>query len=217
MSPSCMPVTWSLEKPCCIRKQRLAHFFLSFRQVSSTNACTTSSVTPYLRSCSMRSQTSFFTDDWHQDTLSHSYHRHNVCTALDQLLRNLSHSTCNENQCILIYQNSPPNFFQPSATPLPAPLPAIAQPTGKAAMLAPRLKKAPKTFSGDEDEITEFLDVYECCADGVQLHKMEWVKFMFRYIDRAQRLTFEGFDGYAVGGVPWIFPRGPEVYGYVSL
>ncbi|KAF8498434.1 hypothetical protein JB92DRAFT_2834241 [Gautieria morchelliformis] len=73
----------------------------------------------------------------------------------------------------------------------------MAQPTGKAAMPPPRSKKAPKTFSGDEDEITEFLDVYECCADDAQLPKTEWVKFMFLYIDRAQRLTFEALDGYA--------------------
>jgi hypothetical protein len=52
-------------------------------------------------------------------------------------------------------------------------------------------------FNGDEDAIAEFLEVYERCADDAQLPKTEWVKFMFRYIDRSQRLTFEAFDGYA--------------------
>ncbi|KAF8514532.1 hypothetical protein JB92DRAFT_2670666, partial [Gautieria morchelliformis] len=64
-------------------------------------------------------------------------------------------------------------------------------------MPAPRSKKAPKTFEGDEEDIAEFLEIYECCADDAQLPKAEWVKFMFRYLDRAQRLTFEAFDGYA--------------------
>ena len=64
-------------------------------------------------------------------------------------------------------------------------------------MPAPRLKKAPDMFNGDEDDIAEFLEVYERCADDAQLPKKDWVKFMFRYIDRSQRLTFEAFEGYA--------------------
>ena len=66
-------------------------------------------------------------------------------------------------------------------------------------MPAPRSKKAPKMFEGDEEDIAEFLEVYECCADDAQLPKNEWVKFMFRYLDRSLRLTFEAFDGYANG------------------
>ena len=54
-------------------------------------------------------------------------------------------------------------------------------------------------FEGNEEDIAEFLDVYECCADDAQLPKEEWVKIMFRYLDRLQRLTFEAFDGYASG------------------
>jgi hypothetical protein len=52
-------------------------------------------------------------------------------------------------------------------------------------------------FEGEEEDIAEFLEVYECCADDAQLPKNEWVKVMFRYLDRSQRLTFEAFDGYA--------------------
>ena len=73
----------------------------------------------------------------------------------------------------------------------------MSQITGKAAMPAPRSKKAPKMFEGNEEDIAEFLDIYECCADDAQLPKEEWVKIMFRYLDRSQRLTFEAFDGYA--------------------
>ena len=53
----------------------------------------------------------------------------------------------------------------------------------KAAIPAPRSKKAPKMFEGDEDDIAEFLDVYESCADDAQLPKADWVKVMFRYLD----------------------------------
>ena len=75
----------------------------------------------------------------------------------------------------------------------------MPQITGKAAMPAPRSKKVPKMFEGNEEDITEFLDVYECCADDAQLPKEEWVKIMFRYLDQSQQLTFEAFDGYASG------------------
>ena len=52
-------------------------------------------------------------------------------------------------------------------------------------------------FEGNDEDIAEFLDIYECCADDAQLLKTEWVKIMFRYLDRSQRLTFKAFDGYA--------------------
>ena len=56
--------------------------------------------------------------------------------------------------------------------------------SGKATMLAPLSKKAPKMFEGDEEDIAEFLKVYKCYADDAQLPNMEWVKFMSRYLDR---------------------------------
>ena len=64
-------------------------------------------------------------------------------------------------------------------------------------MPAPRSKKAPVMFNGNENDIAEFLEVYECCANDAQLPKKEWVKFMFWYIERSQHLTFEAFNGYA--------------------
>ncbi|KAF8530747.1 hypothetical protein JB92DRAFT_3105950 [Gautieria morchelliformis] len=73
----------------------------------------------------------------------------------------------------------------------------MAQLIGKAAMPVPRLKKALMMFNGEEDAIAEFLDIYEQCADDAQLPKTERVKFMFRYIDQSQCLTFEAFEGYA--------------------
>ena len=73
----------------------------------------------------------------------------------------------------------------------------MSQLTGKAAMPAPRSEKAPKMLEGNDDDIAEFLDVYERCADDAQLLKTEWVKIMFRYLDQSQWLIFKAFDGYA--------------------
>ena len=53
-------------------------------------------------------------------------------------------------------------------------------------------------FNGNEDDIAEFLEVYEHCADDPQLPKKDWVRFMFRYIDRSQHLTFEAYDRYTM-------------------
>jgi hypothetical protein len=64
-------------------------------------------------------------------------------------------------------------------------------------MLAPRSKKAPKMFDGDDDNIAKFLEIYETCAGDAQLPKAECVKVMFQYLDRSQRLIFEAFNGYA--------------------
>ena len=62
-------------------------------------------------------------------------------------------------------------------------------------MLAPRSKKAPKMFDSNEDDIAEFLDIYEQCAEDAQLPVTDCVKVMFWYLDRSQRLTFEAFEG----------------------
>lgn len=62
-------------------------------------------------------------------------------------------------------------------------------------MPAPGSKKAPLTFDGDEQQITEFMDVYERCIDDAQLPRSEWVTFLFRYLTRFQRDIFEAFDG----------------------
>ena len=62
-------------------------------------------------------------------------------------------------------------------------------------MPAPGSKKAPPTFNGEEDQIAEFLEIYERCIDDAQLPQSDWVPFMFRYLTRPQRDIFEAFDG----------------------
>lgn len=66
---------------------------------------------------------------------------------------------------------------------------------GCAAMLALGSKKAPPTFDGDELQIAEFLEIYECCIDDAQLPQADWVPFFFRYLSRSQRDIFEVFEG----------------------
>ena len=46
-------------------------------------------------------------------------------------------------------------------------------------MPAPRSKKAPKMFDGNEDDIAEFLDVYEQCTEDAHLPNTDCVKVMF--------------------------------------
>ncbi|KAF8518181.1 hypothetical protein JB92DRAFT_3113142 [Gautieria morchelliformis] len=66
-----------------------------------------------------------------------------------------------------------------------------------AAMPLRRSKRAPKLFEGEEEDIAEFLDAYERCADDAQLPKNERVKVIFRYLHWSQELIFKAFDGYA--------------------
>ncbi|KIJ43690.1 hypothetical protein M422DRAFT_169568 [Sphaerobolus stellatus SS14] len=69
--------------------------------------------------------------------------------------------------------------------------------TGKAAMPPPGSNRAPKTFEGSEDEIAEFLELFENCADDSQLPDTEKVPFLFRYLSRGQKDVFKTFDGYS--------------------
>ena len=62
-------------------------------------------------------------------------------------------------------------------------------------MPAPGSKKAPPTFTGDEQQIAEFLEIYERCVDDAQLPQADWVPFFFRYLSRSQRDIFEAFEG----------------------
>ncbi|KIJ32638.1 hypothetical protein M422DRAFT_265520 [Sphaerobolus stellatus SS14] len=68
--------------------------------------------------------------------------------------------------------------------------------TGKAAMPAPGSSRAPKTFDGSEENIAEFLEIFENCAYGVQLPDAEKVCFIFRYLSRSQKDVFKTFNGY---------------------
>ena len=88
--------------------------------------------------------------------------------------------------CVLCSTTSLPRLFSSSFPQQPPPPPMMtlmSQLTGKAAMPAPRSEKAPKMFEGNDEDIAEFLDVYERCADDAQLSKTEWVRIMFRYLD----------------------------------
>ena len=51
-----------------------------------------------------------------------------------------------------------------------------------AAIPAPRLKKAPDMFNGAEDDITEFLEVYEYCADVRFLHLTSFSQYNMNQI-----------------------------------
>ncbi|KIJ34595.1 hypothetical protein M422DRAFT_263379 [Sphaerobolus stellatus SS14] len=69
--------------------------------------------------------------------------------------------------------------------------------TGRAAMPAPGSNRAPKTFDGSEDDIADFLELFENCADDAQLPDKEKVAFIFRYLSRGQKDIFKTLEGYA--------------------
>jgi len=69
--------------------------------------------------------------------------------------------------------------------------------TGKAAMPAPGSNHAPKTFDGKEEDISEFLEQFDNCADDAQLPEDEKVSFLFRYLSRQQKDVFKTFEGYS--------------------
>ncbi|KIJ45391.1 hypothetical protein M422DRAFT_251166 [Sphaerobolus stellatus SS14] len=83
-----------------------------------------------------------------------------------------------------------------SALELPAKATMATLLTGKAEMPAPGSSRAPKTFDGSEDNIAEFLEIFENCADDAQLPDAEKVSFIFRYLSRSQKDVFKTFDGY---------------------
>jgi hypothetical protein len=87
------------------------------------------------------------------------------------------------------------NFHPDTPTTPNTDMTMVPQLTGKAAMLAPGSKKAPVTFNGNELDVAEFMDVYECCIDDAQLPRSDWVPFLFRYLSRDQRDIFEASNG----------------------
>jgi len=83
-----------------------------------------------------------------------------------------------------------------SSQPTPSsPMPTIIK--GKAAMLAPGSNCVPRTFEGREEDIAEFLEQFENCADNGQLPPSEKVLFLFQYLSRQQRDVFKMFNGYS--------------------
>ena len=87
-------------------------------------------------------------------------------------------------QSITLSHSQPPS---PNLPPSPTLASLHSEPTmqpmsqlvGRAAMPAPRSKKALKMFDGDEDDIAEFLDVYKQCVEDAQLPDTDHVKVMF--------------------------------------
>ncbi|KIJ38652.1 hypothetical protein M422DRAFT_176424, partial [Sphaerobolus stellatus SS14] len=68
--------------------------------------------------------------------------------------------------------------------------------TGRAAMPAPGSNRAPKTFDGNEDNIAEFLEQFENCADDAQLADEDRVTFIIRFLSHQQKDIFKSIDGF---------------------
>ncbi|KIJ22800.1 hypothetical protein M422DRAFT_100377, partial [Sphaerobolus stellatus SS14] len=63
-------------------------------------------------------------------------------------------------------------------------------------MPAPGSSRAPKTFDGNEEDIAEFLEQFENCAEDCQLPDSDKVRFLCRYLGRQQKDIFRAFEGY---------------------
>lgn len=61
---------------------------------------------------------------------------------------------------------------------------------------SPPLANPPNIFSGQDEDIKEFLEQFELWAEGAQLHESEWVKYLMRYLTGLEKDIFEAFDGY---------------------
>ena len=78
------------------------------------------------------------------------------------------------------------------ALPLEDPVPECAPVLHlirQAAMPTPQSKRATRMFEGSKEEIVTFLGNYKHCAEDVWLPTVDWVKVMFRYLDRLQHLN----------------------------
>jgi hypothetical protein len=67
---------------------------------------------------------------------------------------------------------------------------------GLAAMPVKGSKEAPKTFTGDPDELEDFLERFDVLAAGAQLTDPDKIKALRQYLDIKQRLLFETLDGW---------------------
>lgn len=56
---------------------------------------------------------------------------------------------------------------------------------------------APKTFDGDDNDIVEFLEHFENCAQDARLPDGEKVDYFMRYLSKKQKAVFRIFDGYS--------------------
>lgn len=63
-------------------------------------------------------------------------------------------------------------------------------------MPLPGSPMAPKTFDGDENEISDFLEHFLLCASSAQLPQEDHVAWFFKYLSREQKDIFRVFKGY---------------------
>ena len=68
--------------------------------------------------------------------------------------------------------------------------------TGWPGMPTPKSKSAPKEFSGDPEDLHDFLNDYETSADGAQLTDEQKCKFLLKYVDRSTRYLIEVLDAF---------------------
>ena len=59
----------------------------------------------------------------------------------------------------------------------------------------PGTAKAPATWKGDEDDLSEFLDRFEALADDAGLDDDDKIKFFRKYVSKKQRPLFEVIEG----------------------
>ncbi|GJJ15484.1 hypothetical protein Clacol_009762 [Clathrus columnatus] len=60
----------------------------------------------------------------------------------------------------------------------------------------PGSNSAPRTFTGNEDEIVDFLENFEYCAAVSQIQDSDKVTSLIRYLSKEQKDIFRVFDGF---------------------
>jgi len=73
---------------------------------------------------------------------------------------------------------------------------AIQALSGWPAMPTPKTRSAPKEFTGDPDDLQDFLADYEISATGAQLTDEQKCRFLLKYVDRQTKYLIEVLGGY---------------------
>ncbi|KAJ3806181.1 hypothetical protein F5876DRAFT_80961 [Lentinula aff. lateritia] len=68
---------------------------------------------------------------------------------------------------------------------------------GPAAMPAPGSSKAPTKFTGEAQDLKDFIEEFENCADAQELTSEEKVKMVAKYVDRETKRYWKTLDAYA--------------------
>ena len=69
--------------------------------------------------------------------------------------------------------------------------------TGLTAMPVEGSKEAPKTFTGDPEELEDFIERFEILATGAELTDEDKIKAIRQYVDLKHKRLFETLDGWA--------------------